>query len=131
MEGWKVCRNSNAASQQKRNDSLQDEKDRGSDDGSDDTDEGEEGGQYVKVAMTPEEVALAKEATRNMRKANKKAVKEANSEKRKVKIKKKDKKRDETPEERRFEFRKLGTADTLRAGDLVQPYTTDTVSRRH
>ena len=43
--------------------------------------------------MPPEEVALAKEATRNMRKANKKAVKEANCEKRKVKIKKKDKKR--------------------------------------
>jgi len=77
-------------------DTLQDEKG-GTDDGSNDTDESdeeaEEGGQYVKVAMTPEEVALAKEATRNMRKANKKAVKEANSEKRKVKIKKKDKKR--------------------------------------
>lgn len=74
-------------------DTLQDEKD-GSDDGSIDTGEGEEGdGQYAKVAMTPEEVALAKEATRNMRKANKKAVKEANCEKRKVKIKKKDKKR--------------------------------------
>ena len=74
--------------------SLEDAKD-GSDDGSNDTDcEGEEEGeQYVKVAMTPEEVALAKEATRNMRKANKKAVKEANSEKRKIKIKKKDKKR--------------------------------------
>ena len=73
-------------------DTLEDEED-GPDDISNDTDEGEEGGQYVKVAMTPEEVALAKEATRNMRKANKKAVKEANSEKRKTKIKKKDKKR--------------------------------------
>jgi len=76
-------------------DTLQDEKS-GSNDGSaddDESEEGEDGGQYVKVAMTPEEVALAKEATRNMRKANKKAVKEANSEKRKIKIKKKDKKR--------------------------------------
>ena len=74
-------------------DTLQGEKG-GTDDGSNDTDEGEEGdGQYVKVAMTPEEVALAKEATRNMRRANKKAVKEANIEKRKAKIKKKDKKR--------------------------------------
>ena len=53
----------------------------------------EEDGPYFKKAMTPEEVALAKEETRNMRRANKKAVKEANSEKRKTKIKKKDKKR--------------------------------------
>ena len=53
----------------------------------------EEDGPYFKKAMTPEEVVLAKEETRNMRRANKKAVKEANSEKRKTKIKKKDKKR--------------------------------------
>ncbi|KAL7535428.1 hypothetical protein ACHAXR_006482 [Thalassiosira sp. AJA248-18] len=48
---------------------------------------------YVKVAMTPEEAAAAKEAVREMRRANKKTVKEANSEKRKTKIKKKDKQR--------------------------------------
>jgi len=49
--------------------------------------------QYVKVAMTQEEAAAAKEAVRAMRRANKKVVKEAQSEKRKTKIKKKDKQR--------------------------------------
>jgi len=53
----------------------------------------EEEGAYVKVAMTPEQAAAAKDAIRAERKANKKAVKEANSEKRKTKIKKKDKQR--------------------------------------
>jgi len=48
---------------------------------------------FVKKAMTPEDLATAKEAERAMRRANKKAVKEANTEKRKTKIKKKDKKR--------------------------------------
>lgn len=48
---------------------------------------------FVKKAMTPEDLAAAKEAERAMRRANKKAVKEANTEKRKTKIKKKDKKR--------------------------------------
>jgi len=46
---------------------------------------------YVKVAMTPEQAAAAKEDIRVIRRANKKAVKEANTEKRKTKIKKKDK----------------------------------------
>ena len=50
-------------------------------------------GQYVKVAMTPEEAAAAKEAIRAMRKENKKAVRESQSEKRKMKIKKKEKQR--------------------------------------
>ena len=63
------------------------------DDGSDCGSEGEEERPYVKVAMTPEEAAAAKELIRASRRANKKAVKEANSEKRKTKIKKKDKKR--------------------------------------
>ena len=49
--------------------------------------------QYVKVAMTPEEAAAAKEAIRAMRRENKKAVRESQSESRKVKIKKKDKQR--------------------------------------
>ena len=57
----------------------------------DDSEENDE--PYVKKAMTPEELALAKEATRNIRRANKKAVKEAQKEKRTTKIKKKDKKR--------------------------------------
>ncbi|KAL3817018.1 hypothetical protein ACHAXA_002930 [Cyclostephanos tholiformis] len=48
---------------------------------------------YVKVAMTPEEAAAAKEAIRAMRKENKKLVRESQSEKRKIKIKKKDKQR--------------------------------------
>lgn len=59
--------------------------------GSDDESESDDEERYVKVAMTPEEVAAAKEATRAMRRANKKAVKDSNSEKRKTKIKKKDK----------------------------------------
>ena len=63
------------------------------DDGSDYRSEGEEEGPYVKVAMTPEEAAAAKDLVRASRRANKKAVKESNSEKRKTKIKKKDKKR--------------------------------------
>jgi RIO kinase 1 len=50
-------------------------------------------GQYVKVAMTPEVAAAAKEAIRAMRKENKKAVRDSQSEKRKMKIKKKDKQR--------------------------------------
>merc|ERR1712029_155637 len=48
---------------------------------------------YVKIVMTPEKAAAAKEASRAARKANKKAAKEAQSEKRKTKIKKKDKQR--------------------------------------
>jgi len=63
------------------------------DEGSDYGSEGEEERPYVKVAMTPEEAAAAKELIRASRRANKKAVKEANSEKRKTKIKKKDKRR--------------------------------------
>lgn len=56
---------------------------------SNDSDSDEE--RYVKVAMTPEQAAAAKEDIRVIRRANKKAVKEANIEKRKTKIKKKDK----------------------------------------
>ena len=60
----------------------------GSEDNASDTE-----GQYIKVAMTPEEAANAKEALRAMRKVNKKIVREARTEKRKTKIKKKDKNR--------------------------------------
>ncbi|KAL9191519.1 hypothetical protein ACHAXT_001225 [Thalassiosira profunda] len=60
---------------------------------SNDSGDSDDDGPYIKVAMTPEEAAAAKEAIREARKANKKAVKEANSEKRKTKIKKKDKRR--------------------------------------
>jgi len=51
------------------------------------------GGKFVKMATTPEELLAAKEAKRAEMKVNKKIVKEAQSEKRKNKIKKKDKKR--------------------------------------
>jgi len=63
------------------------------DDDSDYSSEDEERERYVKVPMTPEQVKEAKDAIRQMRKANKKEVKEARKEKRKTKIKKKDKKK--------------------------------------
>ena len=64
-----------------------------SDDESKDEDSEEDDEPYVKVALTPEEYALSKEVTRDMRRANKKAVKEAQKEKYTTKIKKKDKKK--------------------------------------
>lgn len=59
----------------------------------DDVDSDVGGDRFVKVAMTPEEAAAARDAARAARKANKKAVKEAQSERRRNKIKKKDKQR--------------------------------------
>ena len=64
----------------------------GDDDSESDNESGDED-KFVKVAMTPEEAAAAKEAVRELRRANKKAVKEEQSEKRSNKIKKKDKQR--------------------------------------
>jgi RIO kinase 1 len=63
------------------------------DDDDEDDDDEEDDAAFGKVARTPEELQLQREAKRAERKANKKAVKETKCDKRKDKIKKKDKKR--------------------------------------
>ena len=85
----------NEASAESDDDGANPAADSGSCEGSgmDEEDNSDDDSVFVKKAMTPEELAAAKEAQRAERRANKKAVKEANSEKRKTKIKKKDKKR--------------------------------------
>mmetsp|Transcript_20446 Transcript_20446/g.31542 ORF Transcript_20446/g.31542 Transcript_20446/m.31542 type:complete len:621 (+) Transcript_20446:56-1918(+) len=59
----------------------------------DNDDDDDDSTRFIKTAMTPEELAAAKEEVRAARKANKRAVKEARSEKRLTKIKKKDKRK--------------------------------------
>lgn len=71
-------------------DNVMDEDSAESGEGETDSDDDEA---FVKVAKTPEELAVARAELKNHRKTNKKAVKEANSDRRKTKLKKKDKQR--------------------------------------
>lgn len=71
-------------------DNATDEDSAESDEGETDSDDDEA---FVKVAKTPEELAVARAELKNHRKTNKKSVKEANSDRRKTKLKKKDKQR--------------------------------------